>query len=83
MSHQNNSFDKQLGHLLLVARKRKLETREETAENAILSPSHLGTIERGEKLPNIYTFYRIWKALEFDAEELFKELKNMGEKNNE
>lgn len=52
-------------------RKRRLElgwTQEELSEMADISPTFMGSIERGEKLPSLSTTVRIANALKIGVE---------------
>lgn len=69
------SFDILLGKYLRLKRNQQLKTQDDIAHKANMTSQHLGTIERGEKSPNLYTFFKLWIALDFNVNDLFKYIK--------
>lgn len=57
-----------------VARKSKNLTQEELAAMAEISPTHIGVIERGQKIPNLDTFVAIANALDVSADYLLQDV---------
>ena len=55
-------------------RKRRGLTQEELAARAGISPTHMGVIERGIKVPNLDTFVSLANALEVSADELLQDV---------
>ena len=56
------------------ARKNKGITQEELAALADVSPTHIGVIERGVKIPNLDTFVAIANALGVSADLLLQDV---------
>lgn len=54
---------------------RKKATIEEIANNSNLNNGHLGQIERGEKLPNVYTLYKLFVGKGISVDQLFTNIK--------
>lgn len=67
------SFDQQVGNIIRRKRIQHQKSMEELADLAKLSAAHLGKIERGEKLPNMYTYFKLCVALDI-KDELFDEI---------
>lgn len=65
------SFRKELGARIQELRKRGPMTQERLAELVEVSPSFIGPIERGEKLPSLVTLAKIAQALEVPVYQLF------------
>ena len=75
-----NSFEKHVGDFLRIKRRQKFKIIEDIADAASMSPAHLGKLERGEPSPYLYTIYRLWEALDFDAEEMFNHIKDQSKR---
>lgn len=71
---KNYSFEQLLGKYLRRIRMQQRNSLEEVAEMADLSATHLGRIERGEKLPSTYTLYKLKIALNFSVDQMFNEI---------
>ena len=56
------------------ARRSKRLTQEELAATAEISPTHIGVIERGQKVPNLDTFVAIANALDVSADFLLQDV---------
>ncbi|HEY9063327.1 MAG TPA: helix-turn-helix transcriptional regulator [Pseudobacteroides sp.] len=63
---------KNVGNRIRVLRKERGWSQEDLALRADIHPSHMGTIERGEKSATIESFERIANALEITFDELFR-----------
>ena len=57
-----------------AARRSRGLTQEELAAKAEISPTHIGVIERGQKIPNLDTFVAIANALEVSADSLLQDV---------
>ncbi|WP_157087731.1 helix-turn-helix domain-containing protein [Oceanobacillus damuensis] len=68
-----HSFDHLAGKLLEKKRRQQLKTQGEIEETAELGDKYLGKIGNGNTLPNMYTYYKLCKALGI-YDELFAEL---------
>lgn len=64
-------FTKYFGDRIQAIRKDKNISQENLAELADINRSYMGRIERGESNPPVYTAYKIIKALQISAAELF------------
>ncbi len=65
---------KAVAQRICSARQTKGLTQEELAARANISPTHLGVIERGVKIPKLDTFVAICNALEISADELLQDV---------
>ena len=65
-----------VGKRVRAARQAKKLTQEELAAMADVSPTHIGVIERGQKLPNLDTFISIANALDVSADYLLQDVIN-------
>ena len=57
-------------------RKARHMTQEDLAAKAEVSPTHIGVIERGAKIPNLDTFVAIANALDVSADKLLQDVVN-------
>jgi len=63
-----------VGKRIRAARESKGMTQEELAAKADISPTHIGVIERGTKVPNLDTFVAIVNALEVSADVVLQDV---------
>lgn len=68
------SISKEVGKQLRKVRKQKGMSQEELAHKSGLYRTYIGHIETGSRLPNVFTLWRIAKALEVKISILFKDL---------
>ena len=61
---------KAVGRRIKEAREKRGLTQQSLADTIDMSPSHLGVIERGGKVPNLDTFVLIANALHVSADSL-------------
>lgn len=66
--------DKAVAQRICSARQARGLTQEELAAKANISPTHLGVIERGVKIPRLDTFVSIANALDVSADELLQDV---------
>lgn len=58
------------GEQIKRIRRQKKWTQEQLAEKVNISPTYLGMIERGEKIPSFFTFVELVVCLEASADEI-------------
>lgn len=63
-----------VGERIAKYRRNSQKTQENLAELADLHKNTLQNIERGESVPELWTFYKICQALNVDIGEFFKEI---------
>jgi len=68
--HDKEIFLKQFGEHLRKLRKEKHLSQEQLADNAGLTLSQIGRIERGTRNPSIYTIKMISEGLKVEVKEL-------------
>ncbi|WP_102348347.1 helix-turn-helix transcriptional regulator [Bacillus sp. Marseille-P3661] len=68
-------FKEILGKHLHNIRVSKGFTQEGLAKEADADSKNIGRNERGEKLPNSYTLYKLQHSLDFSVDKLFKDIK--------
>jgi len=68
---QEKELLKRFGKKLAEIRKLKKLSQEELAWTAGIGDNQIGRIERGENSPSLDTVFKIAKALEVSAKELF------------
>ena len=66
-------IDKTIGKRIRQCRKKKGLTIENLAEKAEITPTFLGEVERGNKLPSIHTFIKIVNALDVSFDYILSE----------
>lgn len=69
-----------IGQNIKRVRKLRRISQETLAEAAVISPTYMGAIERGEKLPSLKTLLAIMSALEVSAEIIFDGVIDSGTK---
>jgi len=69
-----------VGKVIQCYRERKRISQEVLSGLADVGRTHLSAIERGERKPTLETFYRISKALEIKASDLWKAIEDEIEK---
>jgi len=72
MSTEFNRFAKKFGARMVKIRKTKGITQEQLANMAGIERSYMGAIERGERNPTLKKVYQISKALQTQAQNLFR-----------
>lgn len=65
-----NELINRMGKQIKEARGQQKMTQEELAEEAEISPSFLGMIERGQRIPSIMTISKICNSLAISIDEL-------------
>ncbi|MFA5779483.1 MAG: helix-turn-helix transcriptional regulator [Elusimicrobiota bacterium] len=65
-----NELIKRIGKQIREARVRQKITQEELAEETEISPSFLGMIERGQRIPSLMTISKICNSLDISVDEL-------------
>lgn len=63
-----------VGKRIRAVRETKGMTQEDLAAKADISPTHIGVIERGAKVPNLDTFIAIVNALEVSADVVLQDV---------
>lgn len=63
---------KRIGKRIRNSRKAQKITQEELAEMANISPSFLGMIERGHRIPSLTTVSKICNSLDISVDELLE-----------
>lgn len=63
---------KRMGKRIRDSRKSQKITQEELAEMAEISPSFLGMIERGQRIPSIMTISKICNSLDISVDKLLE-----------
>ncbi|WP_322907231.1 helix-turn-helix transcriptional regulator [Paenibacillus campi] len=71
---QKSTFSKLVGKRVRKLREEKRWTREQLAEDSALHVNSIKSIELGEKMPSIYTVYKIAFSLNMKLENLVSEL---------
>ena len=66
-------IDKTIGKRIRQCRQRKGLTIENLAEKADITPTFMGDVERGNKLPSIHTFIKIVNALDVSFDYILSE----------
>lgn len=72
--------NKAIGKNIKLYREAKGYTQEKFAEKIGLTPNYLSAIERGVKIPSVETLIEIINGLEVSADEIFKDVINVGYK---
>lgn len=67
-------FKTLLGQHIKSKRQAAQLSQEQVAELANTGVDHLGRIERGEKQPTLYTFYKLSRVLNLDTSLMFNEI---------
>ncbi|GGM40538.1 transcriptional regulator [Paraliobacillus quinghaiensis] len=75
-------FKPLVGQYIKSKRETAELSQEKLAEDADISPDHLGRIERGEKQPTLYTFFKLARVLNLDASQVFNEIGEELDKHN-
>ena len=65
-----------VGAVIKSYREKKGISQEVLSGLADIGRTHLSAIERGERKPTLETFYRICKALEIEASELWQAIED-------
>lgn len=68
---QNEKIRQELGEKIKIAREKANLTQEELANKAGMSSNYFAKIERGEINTTILKFYKIKKALNVEASDIF------------
>lgn len=68
------SIAAEIGERIRLYRMKKNWTQADLAERSESNISHIGSIERGEKVPTVDTIYKFCQALDLPLETLFENL---------
>ncbi|WP_053072051.1 helix-turn-helix domain-containing protein [Ornithinibacillus contaminans] len=67
-------FSQLIGKAIRENRIELQKTLENIASDIQMDDKHIGRIERGEKSPQLFTFYKLSRELGFSSDELFNEI---------
>nr|WP_155667125.1 helix-turn-helix transcriptional regulator [Ornithinibacillus caprae] len=67
-------FNRLIGEAIRKSRKNLNKTLDQVASDTQLDDKHIGRLERAEKSPSLYTFFKLYRELDFSADEIFQEI---------